>query len=204
MLVRPRSAPIPTKPPRPMESGDFIALAVLGASARGPASFEDIREAIAEIAAGPWTPVAELVSDRLEGLIGTGHLWARGSDGGPRIVITAKGRKLLAALLGRPLPPPGAPLGQVGLRLKLAFLDLVTPAQRRCHLDGMICAYEDELADRQRRCAACPARSLAHGRFGRRWLDHDTERLHRDLALLRAMAEPDSAAAEAATASQPS
>jgi hypothetical protein len=83
-----------------------------------------------------------------------------------------------------PLDRPGAPLGQTGLRLKLAFLDLVDIAERRCHLESLISTHEAELSGRHQACGDCPAQ----GCFGRVWRNHDLEHLRRDLAMLRKLA----------------
>lgn len=104
--------------------------------------------------------------------------------GGERVTITPRGRKVLERLSAQPTQAPGTILGQVGLRLKLAFIDLLPPRTRYAALETAIAAHEGELQSRRQHCDACPVR----GEFGRLWFDHDCERLHHDIALLRSMA----------------
>jgi hypothetical protein len=96
---------------------------------------------------------------------------------------TDQGRQILGLLLGQPAGPAGCPIGQVGLRLKLAFLDLAPPQERQSHLGPIIEACQGELAECRRRCDLC----AANGPFGQQWLRHEAERLRRDLGLLLTM-----------------
>jgi hypothetical protein len=57
-------------------------------------------------------------------------------------------------------------------------------AERRRHLEHIVCVYEREVAGWTRRCRACPR----HGALGRMWLDIETDRLQREIAMLRHMA----------------
>lgn len=166
---------------RDMGPRDFIWLAALGGAARGPIDAEAVSAAIEAIAAGQWLPTCQLVADCMDEMARGGNL---SETADARYRLTATGRDTLSLLLSLPVPRPASVLGQVALRLKLAFLDLVDQHERRCHLEGMVCAYEGELAARQSPCATCAAR----GSYGQLWQSHDLERLHRDLALLRSMA----------------
>jgi hypothetical protein len=166
---------------REMGARDFIWLAALGSAARRPAGLEDMACAIDSITAGQWLPVGELVTASVEEMVRGGHL-ALAADG--RHTLSRRGRETLSLLLTQPLARPASVFGQVGLRMKLAFLDLVEPGERRLHLESMIEGYEDELARRMSPCEGCTAR----GSFGELWRCHDLERLRRDLALLRSMA----------------
>jgi len=168
---------------REMGARDFIWLAALGSSARGPATLEDICHAIDVITLGQWLPVGELVMASVDEMSRGGHLQpAPGPE--QRLRPTRRGRETLSMLLAQPLARPASVFGQVGLRMKLAFLDLVAAEERRAVLDTLIAQFEDELARRQRGEDACPAR----GSFGDLWRGHDVERIRRDIALLRSMA----------------
>lgn len=169
---------------REMGARDFIWLAALGTAARGPASLDDICQAIDVITTGQWLPVGELVTASVEEMIRGGHLTIPSRADPFAIGLGKRGRETLSLLLAQPIGRPASVFGQVGLRMKLAFLDLVEPGERRSHLDAMIGAHEDELSRRQSPCDHCPAR----GSFGDLWRSHDLERLRRDLALLRSMA----------------
>ncbi len=164
---------------REMGARDFIWLACLGSAARGPASLGDMAQAIDVITAGQWLPVGELVSASVEEMARGNHLKA--THGG--YTLTRRGRETLSLLMAQPLARPASVFGQVGLRMKLAFLDLAEPGERHSHLQGMIEGYEEELARRQ-----TPCQGTAGGSFGELWRCHDIERLRRDLTLLRSMA----------------
>lgn len=165
-----------------MGARDFIWLASLGTAARGPAGLEDICAAIDAITLGQWLPVGDLITASVGEMVRGGHLQAApGRSDGWR--LTARGRETVMLLLGQPLARPSSVFGQVGLRLKLAFLDLAPAAERRVHLDALLALYQDELAGRSAD-EACPAL----GSFGAAWRERDTERLQDDIALLRRLA----------------
>lgn len=167
-----------------MGARDFIWLACLGTAARAPAGLDDICRAMDVITLGQWLPVGELITASVDEMVRGGHMTATGEAGSWRVSLSGRGRETLSFLLAQPIARPASVFGQVGLRMKLAFLDLVDQGERRCHLDALICSYEDELALRQSPCEQCPSR----GSFGELWRSHDLERLRRDVALLRSMA----------------
>lgn len=163
---------------REMGTRDFIWLAALGTAARGPAGLEDICAAIDAITLGQWLPVGELVTASVAEMVRGGHLQA-GVDQAESLRLTARGRETLLLLLAQPLAPPASVFGQVGLRLKLAFVDVAPPEERRRHLEALVAQHEDELAGRLTQ-RACPV----VGDFGAAWRAHDTQRLRGDIALL--------------------
>lgn len=167
---------------RELGTRDFIWLATLGTAARGPAGLEEICFAIDTITLGQWLPVGELVTASVAEMVRGGHLQA--APGQPdRLRLTARGRETLMLLLAQPPGRPASVFGQVGLRLKLAFLDLAPPVERRVHLEAMVTLYQEELAHRMadENCAAL-------GSFGAAWRSHDAERLRGDIALLERLA----------------
>lgn len=170
----------------PMEPKDFIWLAALGMAAREAVTVDDIWAVIDEIAAPLWTPASAVVESAVEDLLAEGAL--RLSAPG-MVEVTARGRRILSSLFGRPHARPGCPLGQVGLRLKLAFADLTSPEERQHYLALSIRAYEGEIAECERRCQPCSHQ----GSLGRQWLDHQADRLRRELSLLHSMAADTSA-----------
>jgi hypothetical protein len=161
---------------------DFIWLAALGTAARGPASVGDVCLAIDDIAGHLWTPASDVVIGCIEEMLRGGTL-RLASDREPLFATTDSGRQAISLLLSHPGAGSSCPLGQVGLRMKLAFIDLVPLAERRRHLSGAIRTCESEIGDCERRCQICSAQ----GAFGRLWLDHETDRLRHDLSLLQAM-----------------
>ncbi len=179
-----RAAPHPlsaSPSERPMGPGDFVWLAALGCAARNPTDTDTICRVIDTIAAGQWTPPGHLVCDCLDEMRRGGHLTPAGTSA---LAITATGHAVLSMLLAMPLDRPDSPPGQVGLRLKLAFLDLVDTTQRRRHLESLVCRYEAELASRSDADTDHP--SL--GCFAHIWRSHNLDHLRRDLLMLRKLA----------------
>lgn len=169
-----------------MDARDFIWVVALGSAARTGVTLDGIRDAIDRLAGTLWSPVADLVGDAVEEMVRGGHLGAAvdRQDGERRFAATAVGLRTLAALLRLAVPRPLTAMGQVALRLKLAFVDLLPADERRRQLEAAVAGYETELADRR----GCAEGQPMQGDLGRRWFDHDTDRLRRDLALLRSMA----------------
>lgn len=167
---------------REMGARDFIWLAALGTAARGPAGLEDICAAIDAITLGQWLPVGDLVTASVGEMVRGGHLQTMPGKG-DHLRLTLRGREILMLLLAQPLARPSSVFGQVGLRLKLAFLDLAPAAERLRHLETLMTQYQDELT-----CRAAGQECAALGRFGAAWRHHDAERLRGDLALLERLA----------------
>lgn len=170
---------------RPMGPGDFIWLAALGSATRGATTAEAVCACIDSIAAGQWAPSAQLVCDCLDEMARARHLNFAHDGNYDLFTITPQGAGILAMMLALPIERPTTPLGQVGTRLKLAFLDLADADERRLHLADLITAHQEELARRPDSCAACHA----PGCFGRMWSAHHTDTLRRDLELLQRMLE---------------
>lgn len=166
-----------------MGARDFIWLAALGTAARGNARLEDVCAAIDLITQGQWLPIGDLVAASVDEMVRGAHLQPV-PGGEARLRITPRGRQTLSLLLAQPIGRPTSVFGQVGLRMKLAFLDLAEEGERRVHFDSLIGLYEEELG----RCATPEERSGARGSFGDLWRSHDIDRLRRDVALLRRMA----------------
>ena len=162
-----------------MQARDLIWLAALGIGARKPFDLEELCATIDDLVGRIWTPVVNVMAGCLEEIHRSGSL---AFDQG-RFATTEQGQQILGLLLGQPAGPAGCPIGQVGLRFKLAFLDLASPQERQCHLGPIIEACQGELAECRRRCDLC----AADGPFGKQWLRHEAERLRRDLGLLLAM-----------------
>ncbi len=172
--------------PGKMEPKDFIWMAALGTTARAPAGIDDILCAIDDIAGQWWTPVGEVVVACIENLLVDGKLALapQSRPGKERLVITSPGRAVLSQLLSRPLERTGCPLGYVGLHLKLAFLDLLPDDERGAHLHSAIHDCQAEIREWERRCRLCSA----SGKYGVRWMSHQTSRLRQDLSVLAQMA----------------
>ncbi|CAA7614583.1 conserved hypothetical protein [Candidatus Terasakiella magnetica] len=165
--------------PRHLTSGNYLHLVLLGTTSRGPISIDQAYEAATILAAPLWTPTHSLVIDTLQDLCEQDLLAV---DEPPiSLRITASGRRRLSEILSMGIPSPHTPFGQAGIRLKLAFLDHLPPDLRRRQLDGLIQAYECEIAARTSRCRAWHL----SGDFGRAWLDQHIEGLEEGLTVLR-------------------
>jgi hypothetical protein len=167
---------------RPLNPCDYVWLAALGIAERGPITMEDVTLAVDALAGPLWTPVFQVVSDSITDMIEQGCL--ADEPDRDRFSLTASGRRRLSYLLSQPVQAPLSAFGQVGVRLKLAFIDVLPPILRRHQIMAVIRAYECEMAARAGRCRAWPL----NGPMGRQWLDHHMDGLEDGLELLRRMA----------------
>ena len=97
--------------------------------------------------------------------------------------ITAAGRAEFERLMGAALRPPVNDLSKLSLALKLRFLHLLAPGQRRIQAEAMVEMAEQELArlkDLYRREEA-PAGPFA------RWLAHEIEQAEARLSWFRTL-----------------
>lgn len=164
---------------RVMTARDYIWLAVLGAAERRPLTMEAAAQAVKTLAGPLWSPVSELIFDAMDDMLAEGLL--NSLDRSSRLAITGEGRQRLMELVALPLVSPATPFGQVGMRLKLAFLDLVPPSIRQRQIGSILTACQCEIATRT---TACPAWEL-NGPYGRAWLDHQVETLEETVTILR-------------------
>lgn len=170
-----------------MTAGDYIRLAVLGAASRTPLTVDEAVNAVVDLSGPFWTPVTQLVFDAVDDMLEEGLL--NQVDRSVRLALTGDGMRLLHELITLPVASPLTTFGQVGIRLKLAFLDLATPAVRRRQVETILRACECEIAGRG---ASCPAWRL-NGPLGRLWLDHQMEALEETVAVLRRLVRAEGA-----------
>lgn len=170
----------------PMTARDYIWLAVLGAVERAPLSMEEVERAVVALSGPSWAPVTQLIYDAVDEMLEDGLL--NPVERSLRLAITGEGRRRLHDLVGMPLAAPLSTFGQVGIRLKLAFLDLAPQAVRRRQIDTILRACDCEIASRN---ALCPAWTL-NGPLGRAWLDHQVDALEEMAAFLRRLAQAES------------
>ncbi|PKU25480.1 hypothetical protein [Telmatospirillum siberiense] len=168
---------------QPLGPKEFIWIAALGIAARSPASIDDVCLVIDDVADQRWTPVSDVVASTIAEMLADGALRPshRASE---TFETTDAGWEILAAMFARPSGRPGCLLGEVGFRLKLAFIDLAPMEARHLYLSDTIRAYEGEIEACEQRCRHC----AIQGPFARKWLDHETDRLRSDLSLLHSMA----------------
>lgn len=163
-----------------MQAQDIIWLAALGVAARRPVPPETPLMAIHDIAGSLWSPVADVVTACIREMLCGGQLEMAATF--DQVQTTAHGLECLERLMGVPLPGPRSILGHVGLRLKLAHLDLVSADTRRRVLGELITDHQKELA-----LARIDLGQIWAGHHGRAWFRGDAERLRRDLCLLRTL-----------------
>lgn len=165
-----------------MAAQDFIWLATLGCACRHGSDLEEVCSVIDDVAGQLWSPVTDVVAACIEEMLRGATLAPLPNQPG-FFVTTDTGRQVLSLLLAQPTGPLGCPLGQVGLRLKLAFMDLVPNSERRQTLIKTIVACQSEIRECERRCLICNSQ----GAYGQLWLRHEADRLRRDLSLLLEM-----------------
>lgn len=170
-----------------MTARDYIWLAVLGAAERAPLTMDEVAQAVAALAGPAWMPVSQLSFDAMDEMLEGGLL--NPVERSLRLAITGDGRRRLQDLVAQPLAAPLSTFGQVGIRLKLAFLDLAPAAVRRRQIDALLRACDCEIAART---AACAAWSL-NGPLGRVWLDHQVDALEEMAEVLRRLARAEGA-----------
>lgn len=175
---------LPALERRDMGARDFIWLAALGVAARGAVGIDDICRAIDDITAGHWLPVADLVTSAVAEMVRGDHLRIT-PERDNWLTLSGRGRQTLALLMAQPVAGPSTQMGQVGVRLKLAFLDLIEADERRAHLEALTVLYDEEIG----RVMAAERQGPVRGHFGQLWHGNHLDRLRRERALLRAMAE---------------
>jgi hypothetical protein len=161
----------------------FILLAVLGIAARRPAAADDICEVIDDLVGEIWTPERVVISKGIRDLLAIEAVRYSPLKKG-MIETTAKGMEVLSLILALPVARPSCTLGQIGYRLKLAFLDFEAPSERRFQIESSIQAYECEIKNCEKRGSHCSSK----GAFGRQWSEHEVNRLRRDVEVLKVLA----------------
>jgi len=155
---------------------EAVRLSALGRLLRGPMRYAALAGEVRHFTSRMVGPSLELLGTsiellRLEGLVeaveGPG-----GSKGGMEddamLAVTGAGRAAFRELMRANVRAPGSDMGKLVLALKLKFLDLLEPADRREVIDGMIEIHRGErarLADLRRGLAGGGDDPLA------RWLD---------------------------------
>ncbi|OIR02331.1 hypothetical protein GALL_154880 [mine drainage metagenome] len=169
-------------PQRCATGQDLLAIAALGTAARQPVTQQDMRDAIEEIAGHLWVPAFDSLQAVVERLLRRGQLVASGGQAA-HYLTTSSGLERLCRLLALDYSHPGCLISQVGMRLGMAFLDLIPAPRRRGYLQSSLHHCDRQLREWQRRSALC----RAQGALGRRWLDQDGRRLGQERHMLQAM-----------------
>lgn len=180
-----------TSAERTRQVRDLLWLAILGAAARCPMPLPRALTVIHDIAGPAWPRADDAAADCAHEMLRGGHL--EPAEPG-RFQTTAHGLDCLERLIAVPLGGPRSMAGQVGMRLKLAYLDLVSAAARRQVLADLVADHQQDLA-----LARIDLGQIWAGPHGRAWFRGDIDRLRRDRDMLREMlAREDDAGGELA------
>ncbi|MEX2650654.1 MAG: hypothetical protein WD673_16740 [Alphaproteobacteria bacterium] len=159
-----------------------IRLAALGQLAsRGPARYAELAAAVRQFTTTFWGPTLDVMSSsiellRFEGLIAIED--EAGEPGAALVTITAAGRAQLEELLKAQVRAPSSDFSTLVVALKLRYLHLLAPADRREQLDALADARRSERARLER----LRAREADASPTFAAWLDHEIARIDADVA----------------------
>lgn len=166
---------------------EAVRLAALGILAQGPKSYADLSAEVRHFADRIVGPSLDLLGPSLELLRVEGLIAADGA--GPAseaaiLRITEDGRRELKQLLRARLRGPLGDVSKLLIALKMRFLHLLEPADRRMELEQLAQTCDTELKrlhDLRRHHAGEPGALL-------QWLDHDIAQIADRAAWFRALA----------------
>ncbi len=161
-----------------LQPRDGYRLAALGLIAQdGPMPYVRLANAVRLFAGYFWGPTLDVMSSsielmRFEGLLEVGD----GDDG--VVSITVAGRERLGELLRASLRPGASEFNKLIVALKVRFLDLLDPEERRDQVETLIearVAEKARLMELRGRAGDRPGPFVA-------WLDHEIAHLDADAA----------------------
>lgn len=160
---------------------EAIRLAALGAVSEAPMRYGDLAGAVRHFASRIVGPSLELMGSSIALLRAEGLVEPTEPGEDPPLAITGAGRRELAELLRASVRGPSTEVGRLVFALKMRYLHLLEPDERRVQVEMMIEAAEAEiarLADLERSGAPAPGffaewlgHDLALARERRRWLE---------------------------------
>lgn len=159
---------------------DVLWLMTLGAAWRGhqhgtPITGGEILRAVRTPALS-CTPCQDVVVACLEEMIRCDCLMGNPCQG---LTITEQGKETFSRLMSEPAASLRVGSGRLAVRVRLAFLDLLDGDARRCALDALISAAEDDLAQ-----ASGGLETAWSGPFGGSWAVRDMASASQDLSTL--------------------
>jgi DNA-binding PadR family transcriptional regulator len=171
---------------RSLIPSEAVRLAALGALALGSKPYSELATEVRQFTARITGPSLDLVGPpitllKVEGLIEPEGCEERGEAAVMR--ITPAGRAEFERLMGAALRPPVNDLSKLALALKLRFLDLLAPEQRRIQAEAMVEMAEQELT----RLQDLERREGGKGGAFPRWLAHEIDQAEGRLAWFRAL-----------------
>lgn len=167
---------------------EALRLAALGMLAEAPATYgnlaRDLRSFVSHIM-GP-SPDAMGASLELLRYEGLADQEASGDDGEDKLVITAKGRTELDALMQATVRSPFNDLNKLVVALKMRFLPLLSPAAQR---EQAVLLAEASRAELARLVGLCNQQAAAKGSAFVDWLEHDIAQAEQRLAWFEALGD---------------
>jgi DNA-binding PadR family transcriptional regulator len=164
---------------------DGVRLAALGLLAQdGPMPYVRLANAVRQFTGYFWGPTLDVMSSSIELMRFEGLLTAaEGEDA--MVAITAAGRERLIELLGAPLRAGATDFNKLIVALKVRYLALIPPEDRREQLETLIEVRESERA----RLLDLRSREATGGTTFLAWLDHEIGRIEADIAWFRRLLE---------------
>jgi DNA-binding PadR family transcriptional regulator len=159
---------------------ETIRLAALGILSEGPRAYADLANAVRQFVGRIAGPSLELTGPSIEMLRYEGLVEPVNEDTDPPLTLTAEGRSELLTLLQATVRPPLTDMSKLVIALKMRFLPLLTPDQRRDQADLLIDAGELELAR-----LSDLRDPIAKDPYFQDWLEHDIDLVDSRLAWLR-------------------
>jgi DNA-binding PadR family transcriptional regulator len=159
---------------------ETIRLAALGILSEGPRAYADLANAVRQFVGRIAGPSLELTGPSIEMLRYEGLVEPVNEDTDPLLTLTAEGRSELLTLLQATVRPPLTDMSKLVIALKMRFLPLLTPDQRRDQADLLIDAGELELAR-----LSDLRDPIAKDPYFQDWLKHDIDLVDSRLAWLR-------------------
>lgn len=170
---------------------EAVRLAALGLLASAPMSYARLADEVRNFTTRYWGPTLDVMAAsiellRFEGLVETA---AEGEKLGEALLrLTDKGRAELTELLRAAVRAPANDFNKLVVALKLRFLHLLPPGERREQAEALVEMREGQLARlrdlRQAHAGEGQAHAGEDGPFAR-WLDHDIAQTEADVAWFR-------------------
>ncbi len=166
---------------RSLIPSEAVRLAALGSLALAPKSYAELAAEVRQFTQRITGPSLDLVGPPIalltvEGLIEPAEEGASGEAAAMR--ITPSGRAEFERLMGAALRPPVNDLSKLTLALKLRFLHLIAPAERRMQVEAMVEMAEQELT----RLRDLDWRKAGGEGLLPRWLEHEIRQAEARLA----------------------
>ncbi len=166
---------------RSLIPSEAVRLAALGILGSGPWPYGELAGEVRRFAGSIVGPSLDLMGPSLELLRVEGLIEAAPEAADGAVRLTQSGRAELVRLLAARPRGPEAGINKLVMALKMRFLHLLEPDERRLQVELLAELAEQELArlgDLRRRHAAEPGLLV-------RWLDHGIAEAERRLAWLR-------------------